>query len=214
MNKNNTKYILLVGLFAFCTQIFAYVPVYKQALQEYVDPMKTQSASKITRADLRGANIGKIVMKGGSFSGVRAEKCQPGDNSSKYAVCVPTNPTIFANSQFLNVNLSGSNFSEAVMSGVNFTGSNAWKAIFRGADLRNTKWTNVRVNFTDFSGANLTGATGLQTLQDDAPGSTCFCNATMPDGTVCTSGTVWNNQIDCNCPDTSSSANSGSSTNS
>ena len=211
MNKNIIQVTILISFLIVYAPVFGYIPIYKTTLKEYADPIKTQTPINASGVDIRGANIGKINLTGGTFSGVHAEKCVSGTNTSKFAACFPTIPTSLVGSQFLSVNLSSSNFSDALMSGVNFTGSNIWKAVFRGTDLRNTSWKNVRVNFTDFTNANLTGATGLETLQDDAPGSTTFCNATMPDGTVCSSGTMWNNKIDCNCP---SGSDSGTSSNS
>ena len=208
MNKNIIQVTILISFLIVYAPVFGYIPIYKTTLKEYADPIKTQTPINAAGVDIRGANIGKITLKGGTFSGVHAEKCASGDSASKFAICKPTIPTVLANSQFLGVNLSSSNFSDALMSGVDFTGSNAWKVVFRGADLQNTKWQNVRVNFTDFTNANLKGATGLDTLQDDLPGSTTFCNAIMPDGTPCSSGTIWNNNVDCNCPSSSSSSGS------
>lgn len=193
------------------TQIFAYIPIYKTTLKEYTDPIKTQSPINASGIDIRGANVGKIMLTGGTFSGVHAEKCDAGSKKSKFSICYPTIATNLADSKFLSVNLSSSNFSDAVMSGVDFTGSNASRAIFRGADLRNTIWKNVVVNFTDFTNAILTGAKGLETLQDQLPGTTSFCNAKMPDGSVCSAGTIWNNTVDCNCPDSSDSKSSANS---
>ena len=211
MNKNTIQKILSISCLMLSMPVFGYISIYKNALREYVDPIKTQTPINASGVDIRGANIGKITLTGGTFSGVHAEKCAAGDKKSKFSICRPTIPTSLANAKLLSVNLSSSNFSDALMSGVDFTGSNASNSIFRGADLRNTIWNNVRVNLTDFTSANLTGAKGLETLQDDLPGGTMFCNATMPDGTVCSEGTIWNNQVDCNCP---SSSDSASSTNS
>ncbi len=211
MNKNTMKQILSISCLMLSIPVFGYIPIYKNTLKEYVDPIKTQTPIRASGVDIRGANIGKILLKGGTFSGVHAEKCEAGPKKSNFSICSPTVPTSLANSKFLSVNLSSSNFSDALMSNVDFTGSNVSNSIFKGTDLRNTVWSNVRVNFTNFMNANLTGAKGLETLQDDLPGATTFCNATMPDGTVCSTGTIWNNQIDCNCP---SSPDSASSTNS
>jgi len=205
MNKNILKVSIMISFLLVSMQVFAYIPVFKTTLKEYADPIKTQNPISASGVDIRGANVGKIMLTGGTFSGVHAEKCVRSANQSKFSVCHPTIATNLADSKFLSVNLSSSNFSDAIMNGVDFTGSNVSRAIFRGADLRNTIWKNVIINFTDFTNAILLGATGLQTLQDSLPGTTTFCNATMPDGAICSAGSIWNNQIDCNCPDSTDS---------
>ncbi len=211
MNKNNIKQLVSLSFLITSMPIFGYIPVQAKILQEYADPIKTAKPINASGLDIRGANLGQLFFTGGGLSGVHAEPCQAGQTHSKFAVCHPRMATNLVGSKFLGVNLASSNFSNALLSSVDFTGSILWKVVLAGADLRNTIWDNARVLFTIFTNANLTGAKGLENLQDDFPGATTFCNATMPDGTICSPGTMWNNKIDCNCPSSSDSSSNSNS---
>jgi len=180
--------------------MFCFIPTHVKVLRMYVDPIQSQNTPNAAGLDLRGGNIGAISMTGGSLANTHGEQCQPTAQQSIFEICIPSRQTNLVNAKFLGVDFSGSNWSNALMSGVNFTGSTFWNAIFRGTDFSNSTLTNVAIHWTDFTGANFTGAKGLDTLQDDAPGGSIFCNATMPDGKICSSDTIWNGKIDCRCP--------------
>ena len=171
------------------------------------DILNKSASGEIVQAskyDLRGANLSGLKAPGGNFFGARFQRYASGSNGKTLGY-----PTDLSN---------------ADLTGADFSSSDASYVFFENAILKNMKAVNTNFTGSYFKGADLTGMQLVdldlvsQVTSEDTDSSsgstssdyqlTVFCNAVMPDGTIC-SGTSWTdsqgNIFKCNCPTSSSS---------
>ena len=182
------------------------------------DILNKSASGEIVQAskyDLRGANLSGLKAPGGNFFGARFQRYASGSNGKTLGY-----PTDLSN---------------ADLTGADFSSSDASYVFFENAILKNMKAVNTNFTGSYFKGADLTGMQLvdldlIDTVNDDSSDAsnddstdsssgsstsdyqlTVFCNAVMPDGTIC-SGTSWTdpegNIFKCNCPTSSSSSTS------
>ena len=175
------------------------------------DVLNKSASGEIVQAskyDLRGANLSGLKAPRGNFFGARFQR---------YASGYPAD------------------LSKADLTGADFSSADASYVFFENAILKNMKAVNTNFTGCYFKGADLTGMQLvdldlIDTVNDDSSDAsnddstdsssgsstsdyqlTVFCNAVMPDGTIC-SGTSWTdpegNIFKCNCQTRSSSSTS------
>lgn len=134
----------------------------------------------VSRCDFRG--VGKLL-QGVNFAGVQASGVlfSPCDSSQQIAGII----------------CKAGQLSD--LTGVNFTGTNLISASFKNTILKGANFTGADIAYADFSGADLTGAKidGALNVQ-----TAIFCNAIMPDGVRCKTGS-WKSKsgkvFNCGC---------------
>jgi uncharacterized protein YjbI with pentapeptide repeats len=202
--KKNKIVLLMVSVVSF----IAHGYVYKQV--EFIKKQALAAKVRASNTDLRGAPLSGLQAAGGNFVGAVFHKCNQNDNNDVLGYCVPGQ----------EADLSG-----ADLTGADFTNTNLQSVNFKGATLDNTIFLNTSCAEADFTGVSWSGITVVDKkmvlsnnpdlTEDDLKDAdlssyqmTIFCNATMPDGTVC-SGDSWTdpdgNIFMCNCQSDDSS---------
>jgi len=171
------KQLLWISLF-LSIQIFSYNINHVKKITEKI---KNKQLINASRCDFRGVGS---QFKGFDFSGAQL--------SGALFNIVNDNPTVISGTILIvgqNSDLSGCNFSQAILISTGFQGANLMNTIFDEADI----------DFVDFTNANLKGAK-LDKAKNIETAN--FCGATMPDGSKCT-GASWKSvagtEIYCHC---------------
>ena len=157
-------------------------------------------------ADFRGAKLHQADFRGAKLRGARFDTVPKGGKREKQASCLQTTPA-----ECQGANLSGANFSYAILYGANLSGANltnanlTW-AILTQANLSGANFFGANLSYAILPGTNLTNAnlTGANLYQAKLYGANLTqANLTYAYLTYANlyqanlSGTVWNNTT---CP--------------
>ncbi|HSW76153.1 MAG TPA: pentapeptide repeat-containing protein [Candidatus Saccharimonadales bacterium] len=141
----------------------------------HITLVKSKSFAKVpiqaSGRDFRGAGtlLQGINFRNAQLSGT-AFNTPSKATTSPFLITVIGQQTDLTKGNFSKAELVSTNFNGAILQKANFNGANILNANFAGADLK---------------GATFNGAENIETA--------VFCGATMPDGTVCSSGS-WTNK--------------------
>jgi uncharacterized protein YjbI with pentapeptide repeats len=189
--------VIVTGSLFLNSFMSAYLQVHVGTLKDYDN--LTHMGQIRSKFDLRGANLSKIQLSGANLSTSQLQPLTKEDISrNPWSIGKKGNPT----------DISSGNFSNAILTSINGQRVNAVGANFSGADFSQSSWkyanfsgadfSHATILLTDFSHANLKGVKGFATINKPQPGTSTFCNATMPSGKICKGDTV--DGVDCNCP--------------
>lgn len=176
--KRVIKIVMIFTCIFYQEQAFGYikaqVDLFKKALTS-----NTQIAN-CANCDFRGTqDLAGVDAHGAHLPGINLQPCIQNDtNKDTVMVCIPEQIA----------NLKGVNLANA-----NIFSSCLDAADLSGADLSNADVSNSSLQYVNLKDAKLTGI---------VTNNATFCNAIMPDGTLCMES--WTGQgvtIDCNCTD-------------
>ena len=174
--KKIIKFVTILTFFLYQEIIFGEIPArvaaFKKAIQ---DPTKVANCAQ---CDFRGTQelIG-VDAHGANLAGVTLQPCISNPvNQTIPMLCIPNQVA-----NLTGINLANANLFSSCLDG----------AIFDGANLSNANLSNSSAQYASFVNANVMGI---------ITANSTFCNAMMPDGTLCTDS--WTGQgvtIACNC---------------
>lgn len=174
--KQIIKIVSILTFFLHQEIIFGEIPArvaaFKKAIQ---DPTKVANCAQ---CDFRGTQelIG-VDAHGANLPGLTLQPCISNSvNQNIPMLCIPNQVA-----NLTGINLANANLFSSCLDG----------AIFDGANLSNANLSNSSAQYASFKGANVTGIITTYST---------FCNATMPDGALCTDS--WTGQgvtIACSC---------------
>lgn len=179
-------------------------------IESHVNYVQSQSDSgetvDATGRDLRGAQLTNLQADGGDFRQVTAQPCEQNSSNTTLGVCIPGQTTNMSNGIFSNVDFTNSVFRYVDFAGATFTNATAYNVDFTGSYFVGADLSGLQLVTTDTALAML----NLSSDDDDSDPvteddlaaadaadvalctATSFCNAVMPDGTVCTADlSVW-----------------------
>ena len=224
MKKNkNTLLILLLASF----MVHGYIS--KQV--DFIKKQANSGIVHASRTDLRGANLKGLQAPGGIFVGAIFQPCVQNSSNSTLG-CVPNQKTDLSGADLTgadlsSVNAESVNFTNAILNDAFLFNSNFTQANFTGASWKNVVVVDLSIilksnsSSTEDNGSGSSATTDeLKTIAamtyDDLKNLdattynenvssyqvTTFCNATMPDGVIC-SGDSWTDSsgkiFKCNC---------------
>ena len=224
--KNNIFMLLLCSLTAGV--LYGYIASHVNYAQNRSDKGKKVV---VAGRDLRGAQLPSLNAANGNFKGTYAQPCVISDDSlNAPGVCISGQTTTMTNSDFTGANFFNSvfrytDFENSVFKNATAYNADFTSAYFKGCDFTNFNVVDLQATLTVLN-QDVTDDSDMTTMDDlesadpadlAVYATTTFCNATMPDGTVCSDDLgTWTDSTSgasyaCNCSTSTSDDDSSAS---